>query len=442
MVRAGNQEFKNLKRKFKKMKKITMICMSALLLLAVSCKKDKNTENDNTGRGLRVAAETHAGDSKTHLDGVAVRWDLGDEILVGDMEGGEMHKFKAESDDGNVIAFFKPAEGEDVPDEFYSGSYTAFYPTDWFDFDGIYLNLPSTQTYAEGTFASNANPMLGASNNFIEEEFHSGVPVCEDADITFLNFCGLLKLQLYAESACTVKSIDLTTNKVSEMLWGTGSIAVENYQKGSLLSFDADEDNVQLLDGGNTLTLDCGTGVSLSVDEGNPTVFYFVVPPLALTEGFSIKVTDTDGKVWTKTTAKNNQIFRSKVTVMPVQEVCTSPQDPVTPQDLRLYKMYLNGICTVIGMVTVPDGSHSCQFGFVYGKESSPVLDDAEVVQVHTLSQNPISGTVVFVADLLGLDIDEVYYVRAFANCSSENSEAVYSLGTTVKYMSFPLHIH
>lgn len=302
-----------------------VICMSALLMLAVSCKKDKKTEIENAGSGFRATVESYEGTGKTHLDGFAVKWNSGDAILVKSSACPTPKRFTTTGTDAS--ANFVAAEPLD--ENFYTPNYTAYYPGFATNPAGVYfsgdqLTLPATQQYDENnTFASGANPMAAASSETL---------------LPFKNVCGVLKLQLYSTTACQVRSISITSN-TGQMLWGTGAVG-----------FDAADDNDNptlgtLSDGGSTLTLDCGTGVSLSLDEDNPTVFYFVVPPLTLTEGFTVKVTDTDGNVWTKTTAKNNHIVRSKVTVMPVQEVSFEESFPYV--DLGLPSGLLWATCNL-----------------------------------------------------------------------------------------------
>ena len=67
--------------KISEMKKMTMICMAALLVMAMSCKKEK-VENTAGGAGFRATLEAHAGDSKTHLEGLSVKWDDNDVVKV------------------------------------------------------------------------------------------------------------------------------------------------------------------------------------------------------------------------------------------------------------------------------------------------------------------------------------------------------------------------
>ena len=65
------------------MKKLTIISMAALLLLAASCKKEKKTEAGGDAV-FRATTETHSGNSKTQLAGKNVNWISGDKIKVFD----------------------------------------------------------------------------------------------------------------------------------------------------------------------------------------------------------------------------------------------------------------------------------------------------------------------------------------------------------------------
>ena len=274
------------------MKKLTMICMSALLMLAVSCKKDKKTEIENAGSGFRATVESYEGTGKTHLDGFAVKWNSGDAILVKSSACPTPKRFTTTGTDAS--ANFDAAES--LPANFYKPAYTGYYPADMFE--GDQLTLPATQQYDENnTFASGANPMAAASSETL---------------LPFKNVCGVLKLQLYSTTACQVRSISITSN-TGQMLWGTGAVG-----------FDAADDNDNptlgtLSDGGSTLTLDMGsTGKAMSTSGSAPTAYYFVVPVGTLGTSFTVKVTDTDDKVWTKTANSSaNRIARSQITKMP-----------------------------------------------------------------------------------------------------------------------------
>ena len=276
------------------MKRLSTICMAALLLMAVSCKKDKQTEVENAGSGFRATVESHAGDSKTHLADKAVIWDGGDAILVKSSTSTPMPFTTA---DGGASVIFEATET--LPEDFYTPDYTGYYPADAFDLDQ--LTLLGTQTYAENSFAAGANPMVAKSSS---------------TELSFKNVCGLLKLELYSATACNVANITLTSSKSDEMLWGTGNVVLTEGIEG-IPSLEG------LSNGSNALTLNCN-GTAMSVESANPSSYFFVVPANTLSSGFTVKVTDTDGKTWTKTTSQNTTISRNQITKMPSLQVETS----------------------------------------------------------------------------------------------------------------------
>ena len=278
-----------------------MISMAALLLLAVSCKKDKEQQIDGSGFGFRATVESHEGDSKTHLDGVAVKWDSNDEILVQSNTCPEGKRFVLVYEEGDE-AGFNP--DETLPEGFYSPNYTAYYPAGMMQ-TGTFT-LPAIQTYKANSFGNGANPMIAA---------------CGDKKmLAFKNICGLLKLQLYSETACQVRSITLISHKKNELLCGTGTV-----------EWNDGKPTLSLASGDGSLTLDCGAeGLVMSTGEANPSVFYFVVPAGTLSEGFTVKVMDMDGTYWIKAAkaSTDNTIARSKIKPMPTQKIacCTIPE--------------------------------------------------------------------------------------------------------------------
>ena len=281
------------------MKKLTMICMSALLMLAVSCKKDKKTEVENAGSGFRATVESHEGTGKTHLEGLAVKWDSGDAILVKSSTCTTPKRFTTTGTDAS--ANFDAAES--LPTNFYAPPYTGYYPADMFE--GDQLTLPPTQQYDENnTFASGANPMAAASSETL---------------LPFKNVCGVLKLQLYSATDCQVQSISITSNN-DEQLCGTGTVTLT----------DGVPALGTLSNGGSTLTLAMGEGgKAMSISESAPTAYYFVVPAGTLGTSFTVKVTETNGNVWSKTAnAPANLIARSQITVLPKLAVETKPDIP------------------------------------------------------------------------------------------------------------------
>ena len=385
------------------MKKLTMICMSALLMLAVSCKKDKKTEVENAGSGFRATVESHEGAGKTHLEGLAVKWDSRDAILVKSNSCTTPKRFTTTGTDATVN-FDADAT---LPTDFYAPPYTGYYPAD--KFSGDQLTLPPTQQYDENnTFASGANPMAATSNETL---------------LPFKNVCGVLKLQLYSATACQVQSISITSN-TGEKLHGTGTVTLT----------DGVPALGTLSNGGSTLTLDMGsTGKAMSTSASAPTAYYFVVPVNTLGTSFTVKVTETGGKVWSKTAnAHQNLIARSQITVLPKQTVVT--HIPILPSQVSITSTCENCSQILGGTITVPQ-EVACEFGLVYIDKSlgeMPTLENGTKVASHTMSESPITGTTYFDLALPGLANNKDYNVRAYA---MTEDGVVYSSETkTVEY--------
>ena len=384
------------------MKKLTMICMSALLMLAVSCKKDKKDEIENAGSGFRATVEQQNGDSKTHLEGLAVKWNSGDAILVKSSTCNTPKRFTTTGTDAS--ANFDAAES--LPDNFYTPNYTAYYPAAMFS--GDQLTLPATQTYVENTFANGTNPMAATSSTNV---------------LPFKNVCGVLELQLYSATACQVQNITITSN-TDEKLYGTGAVTLT----GGVPALGT------LSNGGSTLTLLMGEGgKAMSTSESAPTAYYFVVPVGTLGTSFTVKMTTVGGDVWTKTAnAPQNLIARSNITVLPKQTVAT--HTPVLPSQVTITSTCENCSQTLGGTVTVPQ-EMACEFGLVYIDKSlgeMPTLENGTKVASHTMNESHITGTTNFDLALSGLANNKDYNVRAYA---MTEDGVVYSSETkTVEY--------
>lgn len=372
---------------------MTMMCMAALLLMAVSCKKEKANE-EYTGEGFRATTESHTGDgdSKTQLlDNLSVTWckddEIVDKIMVFSNTDSRGKIFSAAS--AGTIADFDPEDA--VPDAFYTPPYTAFYPESAVrGTNQIYLDGTQHYTMADDvlTFAVGENPMATQSNS---------------KELPFKNLCGILKFQLYSASPCTVKSLRVTSLKSGEQLWGTGTV-----------TFDGTNATLGALTGGTgSITLDCGEGVGLGTSEGTPTEFMFVIPGGALSEGFTVTVTDADDEVWSKTTTANNTITKSKIKAMSKQSVST--HTPVSPTNVTLTAGCSRYIYNVGGTVTVPSGgTYTCEFGLVYSEtDDTPTIEEG--AQKVVAGIDTFSGDKTFSADITGLTAGTTYHVCAYA---------------------------
>lgn len=368
------------------MKKLSVICMAALLLLAMSCKKKEN-ENLEKGPGFRATLEAQSGNSKTQLvDGNKVEWIAGDEIRVVNANGTSMD-FKAQSA-GQSADFDNEAATED----FYKADFKAYYPKTLFNAGKI--SLPETQTYVENTFANGLNPMAAYST---------------DNTLEFKNICGMLALQL--KGTCSVASVRVTS-KDGNQVWGTGNLTL-NGKDGEMIP-----ELGTLTEGSATATLVCNPAIPLGA---TAKTFYIILPAGAFAQGFDLCVTDTEGKTFTKSSvATGVSIARSVINVMPELEVILT--EPVTPSVTL-------GDCdfcenTVKGNVTIKpeDGSQHCEYGILYSEtQATPTVENATKIIAHQLSDAVISGNNnEFTINIAGyFTSNKQYYVRAYAICDN-----------------------
>lgn len=290
------------------MKKLSMICMAALLVMAMSCKKNEN-ENNADGKGFRASMEAPTGDSKTHLenDGI-VKWDAGDAIrVVNNATPAVCKKFTTDAEvDQDGCVEFKPSQ--DVDRSFFQPDYTAYYPASIYDHTTGNVTLPAEQSYVKkdnhDSFGNGCNPMVAKS---------------ADEQLSFKHLCGILALPL--KGTCMVKSIKLTA-KGGEQLCGVGTVGFSGDRP--TFAFDV----TSKTDGNNSITLTCGDGVQLNTT--NATTFYFVIPAVTLSSGIDVKLTDTDNNVWERSASMVTSISQHKISKMAELSIEThNPNFPI-----------------------------------------------------------------------------------------------------------------
>ncbi len=159
----------------------------------------------------------------------------------------------------------------------------------------ISLLLPSEQHYAEKTFGLGDNTMASVS---------------EDNVLQFKNVGGYLMLKLYGDGV-SVSSITLKGNN-GEKLAGkaTGTMPL-NGVPAAVMADDATSE----------ITLTCATPVRLGTNAEESTQFWFVVPPVTFSKGFTITVYESTGGIFEKSTSKSIAIERNKLSKMMAMEV-------------------------------------------------------------------------------------------------------------------------
>ena len=289
------------------MKSRLFICLSAIIALT-SCQEELMPQQKPVAD--RVPSEFHGtieemDATKTYLDDFNnVRWAIGDQITI--FAGNTLAERYQVTDDshGKTSADFDYirsssfAGGSDITNNIafypYSGDIDCAYgdsnsPVESYVLTGVVL--PSVQEYAADSFGPGAAPMVAVTGS------------ADEYGLKFRNICGGLKLQVLGNDR--IASVRLTGNG-GEVLCGPAEIkAFVDYSVPSITMTGDDTE----------VTLDCGEGVQLNMDEA--TSFIISLPPMEFAEGFTVELTDVDGGKMTVTASVANTITRSSLLRMP-----------------------------------------------------------------------------------------------------------------------------
>ena len=289
------------------MKSRLFICLSAIIALT-SCQEELMPQQKPVAD--RVPSEFHGtieemDATKTYLDDFNnVRWAIGDQITI--FAGNTLAERYQVTDDshGKTSADFDYirsssfAGGSDITNNIafypYSGDIDCAYgdsnsPVESYVLTGVVL--PSVQEYAADSFGPGAAPMVAVTES------------ANEYGLKFRNICGGLKLQVLGNDR--IASVRLTGNG-GEVLCGPAEIkAFVDYSVPSITMTGDDTE----------VTLDCGEGVQLNMDEA--TSFIISLPPMEFAEGFTVELTDVDGGKMTVTASVANTITRSSLLRMP-----------------------------------------------------------------------------------------------------------------------------
>ena len=174
------------------------------------------------------------------------------------------------------------------------------------------ITLPTRQAYAKNTFGLGADTMVSVS---------------EDNFLQYKSIGGFLMLKLYGEGV-SVSSITLRGNN-GEKLAGKASVTMPlNGVPTAMMANDAD----------TQITLTCVEPVPLGATEEESTQFWFVVPPLTFSKGFTISVIDSKDGTFEQSTSKSITIERNHLSRMSPMEV--APSYGFVPFEDERFKAY------------------------------------------------------------------------------------------------------
>lgn len=159
----------------------------------------------------------------------------------------------------------------------------------------ITVTLPSEQSYAQNSFGLGANTMVSVSSGNL---------------LKYRNVGGYLMLKLYGEGV-SVSSITLKGNN-GEKIAGDATVTMPlNGTPTAVMAEDATTE----------ITLTCPEPVALGATAEESSPFWFVIPPVNFSEGFTITVNVSAGGVFRQSTTKSVTIDRNILSKMAPIEV-------------------------------------------------------------------------------------------------------------------------
>lgn len=316
------------------MKKVFAYSILAILVLAGCQVKELEVETTNEQDVLPVLEskpfvaiiedDSVGNETKTTLDNSGnVLWKQGDQVSIfAGSTVNECYQVTDESEGKTSAALNKisgTGSGSAIENNvaFYPYASAATISKSGSNYVISGIELPATQDYSVGSFGNGAFSMAAITSTPAE------------MNLTFKNVLGGLKLQL--KGTATIASIAVTGNN-DEILCGDAEVTVSTASAPSINLTDVSA---------KVVTLDCGAGVTL--DSETATSFIIALPPMTMTGGFTVVVTDTEGKEMEIKTTREQTIPRSSLLKMPV----------VTYSGIARFA-YLGGSGDLIGITRVP----------------------------------------------------------------------------------------
>jgi len=275
-----------------RMKKTTACFLLPILLYG--CNVSELTDRIQYAKVYTASIEDY--DTKVNVDSeLTMHWESGDRISVFSDSQNTPYLFSGESGDVKGTFTQVPVDNQGKP--FSISTTYAVFPynasTVLNQDETITLVLPDVQEYASGSFGPKANTMTAVTSS------------SSDNHLAFKNLCSYLVVKLYGKG--TVKSIKLAGNN-GEKLAGAVTVTATNKTAPSL-NFGKNATD--------TITIDCGVGVALGSDKDSATEFWFCIPPVTFSKGFTVKAIDTKGipfelkATFNRTYARNHKVAMS-----------------------------------------------------------------------------------------------------------------------------------
>ncbi len=316
------------------MKSITFIntaIMALIPLLIVSCDKAE-FEGPVGGKGKTVDITIRSVESKTVLDNdCSVFWEEDDWVTIND----DRYRINVDATDRSVATVTNVYESTD--------GYLAMYPYGGYNYDNnVYIYLDSWVDYRHGNIPHEGNPMIAYSNS---------------TELYFNNIASIVKIGVYGEGH-SLKSVIISGNN-DEYMSGAMLFNVDDIKAGNFSNYWFDEDEAH-------------KSINLAMDyyydeydnrvdntlvlTSDPQYIYAVIPARTYTNGFTVKLVDTEDNVCIKKTEKSFEAVRSDIKTMapfefvPIEVPVTIDNITTTPTSVQFTA---NGIPEELVMASI-----------------------------------------------------------------------------------------
>ena len=272
-----------------------LLAVVAVFALSISsCKKEENNDGERLTHFYASSENdnTDSTNSKSHLSGLSVHWDVGDSVRLWGSDNSQGYLYKTIEGNSNESKFVYARTGN-AP--ILNGPYVIGFPARYWNTKNV-VTLPATQKYVENS--AKDVPQYAFVNSSI----------MSSSVVSFNNVCGLVRLNITRPNTY-VSSISITTDSP---IYGDFNVSTSsgttNHGSGYSNAIPSLEYSGN---GGNTVTLNCST--PLSINGGR--TFYIYLPARNYSQ-FEISITTNDNRTFTKTASSSILVERGKITTI------------------------------------------------------------------------------------------------------------------------------
>ena len=269
-----------------------------LLALVVSCSIQEPTDI-NSSKPHRYYGILEEENSSTRMyadDQLRTLWNAGDFISIFEKSTFN-NKYEFDGDDGDTAGGFDyvsgPAFGTENPIDHFVAVYPYRSTTKISNDEELTIVLPAEQIYRPDMYGREANTMVAKT----QENEHGQIR------FFFKNLCGFRKVLLYGEGI-SVSSITFSAI-FDETLAGKATVTVPEVDGApEITGFTNDV---------SSITLVCPEPVALGSTKQDAVAFWFAIPPVTLSSGYTLTVKDVNGNEYQVSNPNESTINRREV---------------------------------------------------------------------------------------------------------------------------------